>query len=156
MSWAKRIIELEILGETIGRELRAEEAPLRTPRVEPIPYPYAYREVPAGETVTVYELRVPKGRVAYLQRVANNYYEGIKHYWEVDGKPVYDPYFELSLAPVDNPKQIVPWMRVREFTRWRCRNDSSVSRTIEILLDGILVVEEDVSILLKMGLPISE
>ena len=91
MSWAKRIIELEILGEKIGRELRAEEAPLRPPRVEPIPYPYAYREVPAGETVTVYELRVPKGRVAYLQRVANNYYEGIKHYWEVDGKPLAVP-----------------------------------------------------------------
>lgn len=141
----------------MGREISGrlpEAKPLEAPRVEPISKPFQYATVPAGKTKTVYELDVSGPKVAFLQYVANNYFLETYHIWEVDGKPVIDPYLELSLAPVDRPKPLLPWMRVNDFVRWRVRNKGAFDRTIEVVLDGIIVPEEDVFILISMGLPI--
>jgi hypothetical protein len=156
VSWARRIIEQEILAEAIARNIVAPTVP-SAPLIVPFPSPYQHKVVEAGEKdVTVYEFVVPVGMVAFIQRVGNNAFEDAYLVWRIDGRIVISPNIDYQIAPCNTPKLIEPWLRVNEQILWTATNNSEKSCHFEVLCDGFYTKAEDIPTLLKMGLPISQ
>lgn len=153
MGWGRKIVELELLGEAVGRELRPPEDPFRIPEVVPFPDPHQVATVPAGGEKTVFTILIPGEKTGFIRRVANTFYEGDLIYWSVDGKPVETPYIQRSLGSVSSPTEIVPWFRmpVKDKIEWRVKNKDVADHEYEILNQGFYLDTLDVPLLFKLS-----
>lgn len=155
--YADLIIQSEFIGESIGRQLSKAITPpaLKTPpHTTPFPKPYQYETVTSGSKEKVYELDIPPTCIGYIQHVGNNYYSDTYIYWNVDGSLIIEPSIELSLAPVNSPKEILPWIRVNKHILWEAKNGSTTDLDFEVFCDGFYVLIEDIPKLLDMNLPL--
>jgi hypothetical protein len=166
--WAWDIIERERLAEEIGQEIvrgikpafPPVPLPLRMPKVNAFgkgtANPHQVVTVPAGETKRVFYLKIPEKAVGFLKYVGNTYFLNDYLYWYVDYEPVIDPYIERVLGTINSPLPIVPWRQVDSVIEWKAENNDTVEHTYEILCDGVWVPEEDVDILLRLGMPVGK
>ncbi len=101
--------------------------------------PYQYAAVAAGESGTIFSLKVPSGCKAYIQRTGNNWFQNTYFEWRVDGELVEK--VERMIAPVPAPKPESPPIKAVEKIEWIAFNNSDSSHTFEVLQDGIFQEE---------------
>ena len=130
--------------------------PPRAPNVKYFPKPHQTLTVPAGKQKRVYYFRIPDGYTGFVQYVGNNWFDDTVLYWYIDDVLVIDPHINYQIASVNMPKPLVPWVIVKKEIIWEVKNSSGLDCLFEVRCDGIYLPTEDVHILLKMGLPISE
>jgi hypothetical protein len=146
------------VGEKVAMEIAKVVAPipLREPQITCFPSPYQHKVVESKKSETVYYQRIPEGMVGFIQRVGNNAFEDAYLVWRVDGRIVISPNIDYQIAPCNTPKLIEPWLRVNNEILWTGTNNSQKSCHFEVVCDGFYTKAEDVAVLLKMGLPISQ
>jgi len=101
--------------------------------------PYQFATVAAGESGTVFLLKVPSGHRAYIQRTANNWFQNTYLNWKVDGELVEK--VERMIAPTPAPKPESPPIIAVDSIEWIAFNNSDSSHTFEVLQDGIFQEE---------------
>lgn len=164
MGYGREIVKAELEAEAIARHLKQvaaaqpkPELERKAPRIIQFPSPYQHVVVAAGKTdVPVYYEAVPEGKVGFIQRVGNNYFQDGFLKWYIDGHLVISPYVDFEIASPNNPLLLEPWMRVEDEVLWTATNNSKLSQHWEVYLQGIMVPLEDVPLLLALGLPVSQ
>ena len=96
--------------------------------------PYQYATVSAGETKTVFLIKVPSGCKAYIQKTANNWFPNTYLKWKVDDELVEK--VERQIAPVNSPKPEIPPIIAVNKIEWIVVNNSKSSFIFEVLQEG--------------------
>jgi len=94
--------------------------------------------VNAGETKVVWEMPVTGGFIAFIRKVAFDWYGDT--YWEfiVDGIPEKIEFTIPSTDPERYDPPIIAYKRIK----WIFHNTSTTDRTVGVLCDGELVREK--------------
>lgn len=90
-----------------------------------------------GQSGTVYDLRVPPGWVAFVERVANVYYEDTWYEFRVDGKQVGGK-IDYVLGHINDPLVYDPPILARKQVLWVGHNGGDETQVFEVLTDGIM------------------
>lgn len=143
--------ELRREMENVKRAIRAPAAP-EVPGAPPAPpaalltpltfeEPYQYLKLEAGESGEVYFQDVPDRYVAFITRMANNWYDDTYYEVEIDGNPLYPNERRLrrALAPIDFPLEVKKI--ARRTIRVMAFNEDTTHHYFEFLIDGVFLDE---------------
>jgi hypothetical protein len=108
------------------------------------PVVHQRRDVAAGNRETVYQLTVPSGCTGFISAVANNYFDGVKWYWYIDGAAVEPKAIERQLGLVNNPKRYDPPLVVKSVILVEAYNGASETASLEWMCDGNIYGQSDV------------
>ena len=95
--------------------------------------------IAAGESGTVFLLKVPAGCKAYIQRTGNNWFSNTYYDWLVDGELIEK--VERMIAPTPAPKPESPPIIAVDKIEWIAYNNSNSSHHFGVLQDGIFQEE---------------
>lgn len=148
--WSKELVLAEIMGEAIGRELKASmPSPETFKLVETFPIPDSHQSVtaPALKKTRIFYFKVPKGNIAFITHIANEYWTDDLLYWRIDGKLIFSPNIQRMLGDVHSPTPIQPWYRlpVRDQIVWRVENKDVVDHDYWVVQDGFYLKIEDLA-----------
>lgn len=146
----------EELAILIGQEVaRASvfESITNLPLITNIPSPHQTATVPAGETKTVFDFRLPKDCMGFILRIANIYYPADIVRWKIDGKEVDTGHIRRVIGTVNSPTEVVPWFRMPFYTSdvWEVTNKYTAPHEYEVLNEGFYIKKKDLGLLLKVA-----
>lgn len=101
--------------------------------------PYQYAQINAGQTGRIYYFEIPHGCVGFIQQVANLWFPNTYYKWIIDGEEVEPKLIQRQIAPVNNPKDYEPPIRVKNYIEWIATNNSTVDHEFEVLNDGYFI-----------------
>lgn len=130
--------------------------PKQIPHITPFEEPLQEKIIEPGEQDTVYLCKIPPRRIGYIQAVGNISFEDAYLIWMVDKIEIIKKPITWDIASINAPKQILPWLSVKDEVRWVGYNKSDKKCHFQVLCDGFHVWQEQVPTLLDMGLPLGE
>lgn len=107
------------------------------------PVVHATETLAIGETEVIYSLDIPAGGYGFIYAVANNYFDGIKWYWRIDGALVEPNPIERQLGLVNAPKRFDPPLLVKSNIEVTAYNGTTEEANLEWLMDGFVYVKSD-------------
>lgn len=116
--------------------MAANDKTVRLPNCYAFPYfaRHQTKTIQPGKSGVIYKYEVPQGRVAFVDMVANVWYEDTYYYWMIDYYLVEKVQREIS--PMNDPLHIArPYVAQYEIS-WEAHNDSDTALTFEVLHDG--------------------
>jgi hypothetical protein len=97
--------------------------------------PHQHKLVKSKSSDVVFEFKIPKGHVGFINKVANSWYPNTYLEFIVDWEVVK---VEREIAPINKPEEFDPPILVRNFVRWVAYNNDTSDHYFEVFCDGVL------------------
>lgn len=101
--------------------------------------PYQYAVVSAGAKVKMFDIKVPKRYILFINRIGNSWYANTYYIFKIDHLDVFEPKIRRQIAPVNQPIEIdPPFVAFSSVEVWAV-NEDTTDHAMEFLLDGYLI-----------------
>ena len=101
--------------------------------------PHQIKRIEPGKSDIIYEFKIPKGYVAFIQQVGNTWFLNTHLIWAVDWHILT---LERQIAPLNSPKEFNPPILAKDTIRWIGFNNDTIPHFFEVLCDGVLLKVE--------------
>ena len=104
--------------------------------------PYQYKIIEPGKKDIVFEFKIPRDYVAFIEQVANSWFPNTYYIFMVDWEEVV---IEREIAPINLPKVFNPPILAKRIIRWIAYNKDTEPHCFEVLCDGYLLNIEEIT-----------
>lgn len=104
---------------------------------------FQFRDISVGGSGVVWEFKVPKKYVLFVDRIGNNWFPNTYYNLKIDNE-IHK--IEYTIGNIEKPRVYDPPLVVKDFIIVEAYNNSSLTHTFAFLIDGFLVLRKYLNI----------